>query len=239
MKFLFVTLFPELIEQVCSYSIVGRGMSAGLLSVSCINPRDFTHDKHRTVDDSPFGGGAGMVLKPEPFVAAIRKAKEELPDARVIALCPGGRTLKQSIVEDYAHAGQDLIFVCGHYEGFDERIFNWVDEKLSVGDYVVTGGELPALIVLDAVARFIPGVLGKMASAEEDSFSTGLLEYPQYTRPSAWRGREVPQVLLNGHHEKIKKWRREQSLKVTQKARPDLFEKAELTAEEKRAFGRK
>ena len=145
MKFLFVTLFPELIEQVCSYSIVGRGMSAGLLSVSCINPRDFTHDKHRTVDDSPFGGGAGMVLKPEPFVAAIRKAKEELPDARVIALCPGGRTLKQSIVEDYAHAGQDLIFVCGHYEGFDERIFNWVDEKLSVGDYVVTGGELPAL----------------------------------------------------------------------------------------------
>ena len=239
MKFLFVTLFPELIEQVCSYSIVGRGMSAGLLSVSCINPRDFTHDKHRTVDDSPFGGGAGMVLKPEPFVAAIRKAKEELPDARVIALCPGGRTLKQSIVEDYAHAGQDLIFVCGHYEGFDERIFNWVDEKLSVGDYVVTGGELPALMVLDAVARFIPGVLGKMASAEEDSFSTGLLEYPQYTRPSAWRGREVPQVLLNGHHEKIKKWRREQSLKVTQKARPDLFEKAELTAEEKRAFGRK
>ena len=239
MKFLFVTLFPELIEQVCSYSIVGRGMSAGLLSVSCINPRDFTHDKHRTVDDSPFGGGAGMVLKPEPFVAAIRKAKEELPDARVIALCPGGRTLKQSIVEDYAHAGQNLIFVCGHYEGFDERIFNWVDEKLSVGDYVVTGGELPALMVLDAVARFIPGVLGKMASAEEDSFSTGLLEYPQYTRPSAWRGREVPQVLLNGHHEKIKKWRREQSLKVTQKARPDLFEKAELTAEEKRAFGRK
>ena len=203
MKFLFVTLFPEL--------------SAGLLSVSCINPRDFTHDKHRTVDDSPFGGGAGMVLKPEPFVAAIRKAKEELPDARVIALCPGGRTLKQSIVEDYAHAGQDLIFVCGHYEGFDERIFNWVDEKLSVGDYVVTGGELPALMVLDAVARFIPGVLGKMASAEEDSFSTGLLEYPQYTR--------------GGNHALIARWRRKQSLKATYLHRPDLlpekFDKAD------------
>ena len=231
MKFLFVTLFPELIEQVCSYSIVGRGMSAGLLSVSCINPRDFTHDKHRTVDDSPFGGGAGMVLKPEPFVAAIRKAKEELPDARVIALCPGGRTLKQSIVEDYAHAGQNLIFVCGHYEGFDERIFNWVDEKLSVGDYVVTGGELPALMVLDAVARFIPGVLGKMASAEEDSFSTGLLEYPQYTRPVEFEGLVVPEVLRGGNHALIARWRRKQSLKATYLHRPDLlpekFDKAD------------
>lgn len=231
MKFLFVTLFPELIEQVCSYSIVGRGMSAGLLSVSCINPRDFTHDKHRTVDDSPFGGGAGMVLKPEPFVAAIRKAKEELPDARVIALCPGGRTLKQSIVEDYAHAGQDLIFVCGHYEGFDERIFNWVDEKLSVGDYVVTGGELPALMVLDAVVRFIPGVLGKMASAEEDSFSTGLLEYPQYTRPVEFEGLTVPEVLRGGNHALIARWRRKQSLKATYLHRPDLlsekFDKAD------------
>ena len=164
-----------------------------------------------------------MVLKPEPFVAAIRKAKEELPDARVIALCPGGRTLKQSIVEDYAHAGQDLIFVCGHYEGFDERIFNWVDEKLSVGDYVVTGGELPALMVLDAVARFIPGVLGKMASAEEDSFSTGLLEYPQYTRPVEFEGLVVPEVLRGGNHALIARWRRKQSLKATYLHRPDLL----------------
>ena len=132
MKFLFVTLFPEQIEQAAGHSILQRAASKGLIEVSCINPRDFTHDVHRTVDDSPFGGGAGMVLKPEPMVAAIRKAKEQLPNARVIAMCPGGRTLKQSIVEEYAHSGQDFIFVCGHYEGFDERIFPWVDEKLSI-----------------------------------------------------------------------------------------------------------
>ena len=194
MKFLFVTLFPEQIEQAASHSILQRAASKGLIEVSCINPRDFTHDVHRTVDDSPFGGGAGMVLKPEPMVAAIRKAKEQLPNARVIAMCPGGRTLKQSIVEEYAHSGQDFIFVCGHYEGFDERIFHWVDEKLSIGDYVLTGGEMPAIIVMDAISRFIPGVLGKIESAEEDSFSTGLLEYPQYTRPVNFEGLEVPEV---------------------------------------------
>lgn len=161
MRFLFITLFPEQIEQAAGHSIIKRAVDAGLVEVSCINPRDFATDRHRTVDDTPFGGGAGMVLKPEPMVAAIRMAKQQLPAARVIAMCPGGRTLKQEIVEEYAGSGQDLILVCGHYEGFDERIFNWVDEKLSIGDYVLTGGELPALIVMDAVARFIPGVLGK------------------------------------------------------------------------------
>lgn len=160
-RFLFITLFPEQIEQAAGHSIIKRAVDAGLVEVSCINPRDFATDRHRTVDDTPFGGGAGMVLKPEPMVAAIRMAKQQLPAARVIAMCPGGRTLKQDIVEEYARSGQDLILVCGHYEGFDERIFNWVDEKLSIGDYVLTGGELPALIVMDAVARFIPGVLGK------------------------------------------------------------------------------
>lgn len=224
MKFLFITLFPEQIEQAASHSIIKRAVEAGLLAVSCINPRDFTVDKHRTVDDTPFGGGAGMVLKPEPMVAAIRAAKQQLPEARVIAMCPGGRTLKQNIVEEYAESGQDLILVCGHYEGFDERIFAWVDEKLSIGDYVLTGGELPALIVMDAVARFIPGVLGKMASAVEDSFSTGLLEYPQYTRPVIFEGLEVPEVLRNGNHALINRWRRKEAIKATWLQRPDLLD---------------
>ena len=223
MKFLFITLFPEQIEQAASHSILKRAAAKGLIEVSCINPRDFTYDNHRTVDDTPFGGGAGMVLKPEPMVAAIRKAKEQLPNARVIAMCPGGRTLKQNIVEEYAHSGQDFIFVCGHYEGFDERIFHWVDEKLSIGDYVLTGGEIPALIVMDAIARFIPGVLGKLVSAEDDSFSTGLLEYPQYTRPVDFEGRVVPDVLRSGNHALINSWRLKESLKATYFIRPDLL----------------
>lgn len=223
MKFLFITLFPEQIKQAASHSILKRAAANGLIEVSCINPRDFTYDNHRTVDDTPFGGGAGMVLKPEPMVAAIRKAKEQLPNARVIAMCPGGRTLKQNIVEEYAHSGQDFIFVCGHYEGFDERIFHWVDEKLSIGDYVLTGGEMPALIVMDAIARFIPGVLGKLVSAEDDSFSTGLLEYPQYTRPVDFEGRVVPDVLRSGNHALINSWRLKESLKATYFIRPDLL----------------
>ena len=227
MKFLFVTLFPEQIEEAASHSIIARAKAKGLVEVSCINPRDFTHDVHRTVDDTPFGGGAGMVLKPEPLVAAIRL--EKLPNARVIAMRPGGRTLKQSIVEEYASLGQDFIFVCGHYEGFDERIFNWVDEKLSIGDYVLTGGEMPALIVMDAIARFIPGVLGKLQSAEEDSFSTGLLEYPQYTKPAVFEGLEVPEVLRSGNHALIAAWRLKESLKATYLLRPDLLSKEQLT----------
>lgn len=222
-NFLFITLFPEQIMEAANHSILQRARKAGLVEVSCINPRDFTYDNHRTVDDTPFGGGAGMVLKPEPMVAAIRLAKEQLPNARVIAMCPGGRTLKQSIVEEYAHSEQDFIFVCGHYEGFDERIFHWVDEKLSIGDYVLTGGELPALIVMDAISRFIPGVLGKLESAVEDSFSTGLLEYPQYTRPVNFEGLEVPEVLRGGNHALIADWRLAQSLKATYFVRPDLL----------------
>ena len=183
MKFIFVTLFPEQIEAAASHSIIKRGLEAGLLSMECINPRDFTTDRHRTVDDTPFGGGAGMVLKPEPMVAAIRLAKEKLPDAIVVAMSPGGDTFRQPIAEAWASRDQDLILVCGHYEGFDERIFNWVDVKMSIGDYVLTGGELPALIIMDAMARFVPGVLGKMASATADYFSTGLMEYTQSTRP--------------------------------------------------------
>ena len=233
MKFLFITLFPEQIEQAAGHSIIQRAVNKGLVEISCINPREFTHDVHRTVDDTPFGGGAGMVLKPEPMVAAIREAKEQLPNARVIAMCPGGRTLKQSIVEEYAHCGQDFIFVCGHYEGFDERIFHWVDEKLSIGDYVLTGGEMPALIVMDAIARFIPGVLGKLVSAEEDSFSTGLLEYPQYTRPVNFEGLEVPEVLRGGNHALIAAWRLQESLEATYFLRPDLLTEEQLRFIEK------
>lgn len=223
MKFLFVTLFPEQIEQAAGHSILQRAASKGLIEVSCINPRDFTHDVHRTVDDSPFGGGAGMVLKPEPMVAAIRKAKEQLPNARVIAMCPGGRTLKQSIVEEYAHSGQDFIFVCGHYEGFDERIFHWVDEKLSIGDYVLTGGELPAMVMIDTIARLKPGVIKEQASFEDDSFYNGLLEYPQYTKPRVFEGKEVPEVLTSGHHENIARWQKKEALRRTLERRPDLL----------------
>jgi len=223
MRFLFITLFPKQIEQAVSHSIIKRGMDRGLIEINCINPRDFTSDKHRTVDDVPFGGGTGMVLKPEPMVAAIRKAKEQLPDAKVIAMCPGVKPLSQKCAEEYAQNGQDLILVCGHYEGFDERIFAFVDEKLSVGDYILTGGELPALILLDAVSRFIPGVLGKMESAANDSFSDGLLEYPQYTQPVNFEGMTVPEILCNGNHGLIERWRRKESLKATYFFRPDLI----------------
>ncbi|MEG1345543.1 MAG: tRNA (guanosine(37)-N1)-methyltransferase TrmD [Acidaminococcaceae bacterium] len=228
MEFIFVTLFPELIEQATNYSILKRGRESGLLSVSCINPRDYTTDKHRTVDDTPCGGGAGMVLKPEPFVAALRAAKARLPQALVLALCPGGKQLQQELVETYARQKRDLIFLCGHYEGFDERIFAWVDEKVSIGDYVLTGGELPALGLMDTVARFIPGVLGKAESAADESFSEGLLEYPQYTRPVDFEGQTVPAVLLGGNHADIKQWRRQQALRATYCQRPDLLAQATL-----------
>ena len=232
MNFLFITLFPEFIEQATCFSIIKRAVEQGLLTVSCINPRDFTHDKHKTVDDTPFGGGVGMVLKVEPFAEAIKEAKRLLPNAAVVALCPGGNTLNQKIVEQFAKAGRDLIFLCGHYEGFDERIFAWVDEKISIGDYVLTGGELPALVVMDAVARYIPGVLGKEESASEESFSEGLLEYPQYTRPVVFDGMEVPEVLRGGNHALIKEWRRKEALRATYKNRPDLLNKAALNKDD-------
>ncbi|MHC1714898.1 MAG: tRNA (guanosine(37)-N1)-methyltransferase TrmD [Acidaminococcaceae bacterium] len=232
MNFLFITLFPEFIEQATCFSIIKRAVEQGLLTVSCINPRDFTHDKHKTVDDTPFGGGVGMVLKVEPFAEAIKEAKRLLPNAAVVGLCPGGNTLNQKIVEQFAEAGRDLIFLCGHYEGFDERIFAWVDEKISIGDYVLTGGELPALVVMDAVARYIPGVLGKEESASEESFSEGLLEYPQYTRPVVFDGMEVPEVLRGGNHALIKEWRRKEALRATYKNRPDLLNKAALNKDD-------
>ena len=235
-----MTLFPEMCESVLSESIIGRARKNGYVEINCVNIRDFTLDKHNRVDDAPYGGGMGMLMGPQPIYDCYKSlygAGEEKP--HLIYMSPQGKTLTQQRVKELALRDR-IVLLCGHYEGVDQRILDEiVDEEISIGDYVLTGGELPAVILTDAVARMLPGVLSEDVCFEEESHYDGLLEYPQYTRPSAWRGREVPQVLLNGHHENIKKWRREQSLKVTQKARPDLFEKAELTAEEKRAFGRK
>jgi tRNA (guanine37-N1)-methyltransferase len=223
MKFVFVTLFPEQIEAAADHSMLKRAMDMGILQMECVNPRDFSLDRHHSVDDAPFGGGVGMVLKPEPVVEAIRAARAKAPGAPVIAMSPGGCTFKQSLAEVWAKNEKGLIFVCGHYEGFDERIYHWVDLKISIGDFVLTGGELPALMIMDAVSRFVPGVLGKLASAEEDSFSSGLLEYPQYTRPVVFEGMEVPEVLRSGNHKLIARWRRKQALKATFLLRPDML----------------
>ena len=223
MKFVFVTLFPEQIEAAAGHSMLKRAMDTGIIEMECINPRDFSLDRHHSVDDAPFGGGVGMVLKPEPVVEAIKTAKAKAPGAPVIAMSPGGTTFKQPLAEAWAKQEAGLIFVCGHYEGFDERIYHWVDMKVSIGDFVLTGGELPALMIMDAVSRFVPGVLGKLASAAEDSFSSGLLEYPQYTRPVVFEGMEVPEVLRNGNHALIARWRRKQALKATYLLRPDML----------------
>ncbi|MCH3915609.1 MAG: tRNA (guanosine(37)-N1)-methyltransferase TrmD [Acidaminococcaceae bacterium] len=236
MKFIFLSLFPEFIEQAGDFSILGRGRKAGLFELSVINPRDYTTDRHRSADDTPCGGGAGMVLKPEPFSLAIDEARKTAPEGVVIALTPGGRPLTQNIVKELAAGKKDLIFVCGHYEGFDQRILDKTDLQLSVGDYVVTGGELPALIIMDAVARYIPGVLGKEASTEEESFSDYLLEYPQYTRPVDYQGAKVPEVLLSGNHAAIKKWRRKEAIRATYKLRPDLLSKLKFDEEDGKLF---
>ena len=223
MKFVFVTLFPEMIRSACEWSILGRAAREGLLSVECVDPRDYATDRHRSVDDTTCGGGAGMVLKPQTFLAALDRARELAPGALVAAMTPVGESLGQERVCDLAGSGRDLILLCGHYEGFDERILEEADLQLSIGDFVLTGGELPALCVMDAVARFIPGVLGKQVSAEEDSFHHSLLEYPQYTRPVAYRGKSVPELLLSGDHAKIGQWRRKESLRATCRYRPELL----------------
>ena len=223
MKVIIITLFPDLIRDNTSYSIIKRAIKNEIIEISTINPRDFTIDKHHMADDIPYGGGVGMVLKPEPFISAIKEAKKELPNAKVIALCPTGKVLNQQLVGDLANLNSDYIFVCGHYEGFDERIYNFVDERLSIGDYVLTGGELPALVVVEAIARFIPGVLGRLESATGDSFGDGLLEAPSYTRPIEYENMCVPPVLANGNHAKIELWEKEQSFLKTYLSRPELI----------------
>lgn len=233
MKFDLLTLFPGMFSGPFSESIIKNAVEKGLVEISLHNIRDFAFDKHRVTDDYPYGGGAGMVMKVEPLTACLESVKAARPSSKVILTTPGGRPLSQSLVEELA-AEDGLIIICGRYEGVDERIREiFVDLEISIGDFVLTGGEPAAVVLVDAVSRFIPGVLGSSESAQDDSFGNGLLEYPQYTRPPEFRGLTVPPVLLSGNHLEIKRWRRRQSLRRTFFARPELLETAVLTEEEK------
>jgi len=224
-RFDVLTLFPNLILGAISHSIVGRAIAAGLLQVQARDIRDQTDDRHRTVDDVPYGGGAGMVMKAEPVVRTLCIAREAMPNGHVVLMSASGRPFTQAKAREYS-AMPGLILVCGHYEGVDERVAeNYVDEELSIGDYVLSGGEIPALVVLDAVARLLPGVLGNTSSLAEESHESGLLEYPQYSRPPEFEGHRVPDVLLSGNHAEIARWRHRQALDKTQRNRPDLYAK--------------
>jgi len=229
-----ITIFPEFFTSPLECSIVGRAQQAEALSVGVYNLRDYTTDKHKVVDDYPYGGGAGMVMKPEPLGQAVEDLSAQgQADCPVILLSPQGQLFDQAKAEQLADH-QRLILVCGHYEGVDERVRQTVvTEELSVGDYVLTGGEVAALVVIDAVARLLPGVLGNPASLATESFASGLLEHPHYTRPASWRGMSVPKVLLSGHHEKIRCWRRKQALRRTRQGRSDLLAEAELSGEDR------
>lgn len=247
MRFHIMTLFPEMIEAGLNVSITGRAVKNGLLEIHAVNIRDYAFNKHQSVDDYPYGGGAGMLMQAEPVYQtwlaicdAIRTAKKEEGAAtpeeirpRVVYLSPQGKPFTQKMAEDLAKE-EDLVLLCGHYEGIDERVLEEiVTDYVSAGDYVLTGGELPAMMIVDAVSRLIPGVLHNDVSAEFESFQDSLLEYPQYSRPEVWHGRQVPPILLSGHHANVEKWRREQSVIRTAKWRPDLLEQADLTEEEK------
>jgi tRNA (guanine37-N1)-methyltransferase len=222
MKIDVLTLFPAMFAGPLDESIIKRARDAGLLDLQLHQLRDWTHDRHKTVDDRPFGGGPGMLLKPEPLFEAIESLRRET--TRVILLSPAGRPFNQAIARELAQQN-DLLLVTGHYEGFDERVRETLaDDELSIGDYVLTNGALPAMVVIDAVVRLLPGVLGDDTSSHDESFSYGLLEYPQYTRPAEFRGMKVPDVLVSGHHAEIEKWRREQAKQRTQERRPDLME---------------
>ena len=227
-----VTIFPEFFASPLECSILGRAQAAGIVQVRVHNLRDWTTDRHQVVDDAPFGGGGGMVLKPDPLFAAVEGLQQEAPRGRVVLLTPQGATLDQPRAEALAREPR-VILVCGHYEGVDERVRDTlVDEELSIGDYVLTGGEPAALVVVDAVTRLQPGALGDELAPAQDSFGSGLLEYPHYTRPAEFRGLPVPEVLLSGHHEEIRRWRRKQALKRTRERRPDLLDTAALSKED-------
>lgn len=231
-----VSLFPEMFAGPFGHSILKRAQEAELLHINLVNPRDFAFDKHHTVDDTPFGGGSGMVMKPDPIFKAVDSICKDsaIGKRRIILMCPGGYRLDQEKVKELASYDQ-LILLCGHYEGIDERVrLHLVDETISIGDYVLTGGELPAMVVADSVARMLPGVLGSSSSAPQDSFYNGLLEHPQYTRPREYEGHTVPEVILSGDHAKINRWRHKQSLKNTLERRPDLLEGRELSLEDKK-----
>ena len=271
MNFHILTLFPEMVENGLKTSIIGRAVAGGLLSIEAVNIRDFAFNKHQSVDDYPYGGGAGMLMQAEPVYLAYKDIEERIqkriqnakmqnaeteeqdaevkvqnagiqdaetvsPDKklRVVYLSPQGKTFDQKMAEELAEE-EDLVLLCGHYEGIDERVLEEiVTDYVSIGDYVLTGGELPAMVMVDTISRLVPGVLHNDVSAEFESFQDNLLEYPQYSRPEEWHGKKVPAILLSGHHANIEKWRREQSVIRTAKNRPDLLEKAELTEKEKK-----
>jgi tRNA (guanine37-N1)-methyltransferase len=240
MKIDVLTLFPQMFEAPFSFGIFKRAVDNGLVSFNVRNIRDYTHDKHHIVDDTPYGGGAGMVLKPGPIFEAVEdiKAASEDEPLDVILLTPQGRLLSQQVAQELSQK-QRLIFICGHYEGEDERVREHLaTDEISIGDYVLTGGEIPAMVVIDAVLRLIPGVLGSDESALDDSHASGLLEYPQYTRPEDFRGLKVPEVLLSGDHARIARWRREQIIRRTLERRPELINKANLGLEDKKLVER-
>lgn len=229
MKISILTLFPEMFS-IFDHSIIGRARENKIVDLDVFNIRDYTLNKHKKVDDYPYGGGAGMVMGPQPIVDCIREVKKER-NGKVIFLGPRGKTFNQQVANELSKE-ESLIFLCGHYEGIDERVYKHIDMEISLGDFVLTGGEMAAIPVIDSVLRLIPGVLGKQESFMEESFYDGLLEYPQYTRPEEFEGDKVPDVLLSGHHENIRKWRRLQSLEITKERRPDLYKNVTLTKED-------
>jgi tRNA (guanine37-N1)-methyltransferase len=228
-----ITLFPDFVEQVIDYGVVGRAAQQGLLSLHCWNPRDYTRDRHRTVDDRPYGGAHGMLMKAQPLKDTIDAVRAQNAGARLVYLSPQGRLLTQALLAEQAQAGS-VILMCGRYEGVDERLLELeVDDEWSLGDYVISGGELAAMVCIDAMTRLIPGALGDDESARQDSFSKGLLECPQYTRPEEFMGRRVPEVLMGGNHREIETWRERQALGRTWRRRPDLLERVDLNARQK------
>ncbi|GFI29437.1 tRNA (guanine-N(1)-)-methyltransferase [Lachnospiraceae bacterium] len=234
MKFYILTLFPEMVANGLNTSIIGRAAEAGLLQIEAVNIRDYSANKHQKVDDYPYGGGAGMLMQAQPVYDAWRSVVERIgKKPRCVYVTPQGRTFTQQDAKEFAKE-EEMILLCGHYEGIDERVLEEiVTDYMSIGDYVLTGGELPAMVMVDAVSRMVPGVLGNEESGSFESFEGNLLEYPQYSRPEEWNGRRVPPVLLSGHHKNIEQWRRRQSILLTGRRRPDLLEKAELTEEER------
>ena len=236
MNFHILTLFPEMVMNGLHTSIIGRAVAKNLLSIEAINIRDYAFNKHQSVDDYPYGGGAGMLMQAEPVYLAYKAVEEktEKKKLRVVYLSPQGDTFTQKMAEELAQE-EDLVLLCGHYEGIDERVLEEiVTDYVSIGDYVLTGGELPAMVMVDTISRLVPGVLHNDVSAEFESFQDNLLEYPQYSRPEEWHGKKVPPVLLSGHHANIEKWRREQSILRTKERHPDLLEKCELTEKERK-----
>ena len=233
MNFHILTLFPEMIEQGMHTSIIGRAIAGGYLSINAVNIRDYAFNKHQKVDDYPYGGGAGMLMQAEPVYLSYEAIKEKIGyRPRVVYLTPQGKVFHQEMAKELAKE-KDLVFLCGHYEGIDERVLDEiVTDYVSIGDYVLTGGELPAMVMMDSISRMVPGVLSNQESGETESFAGNLLEYPQYSRPEEWHGQKVPPVLLSGHHANIEAWRREQSIMRTAKRRPDLLKKADLTNKE-------